>query len=228
MNLRAQLTSAWLGLVGLNIAFAALLLMRMLPPFDPAWSAAQTAWYYRHYQTEIIAGSMMLQLTSVLFMPFFGALCMQIERMERPSRQWTYSFMMTAAMGITTFLLSEILFTVAAYRPERPDAIIQAISDFGFVLFVGPALPGTGMMVICGAAVLADRNPEPIFPRWVGFANIWLGILAMPGLLIGLFTKGPFAWDGALAWWVAAIAFGLWINLMFWAIRRAILREMAA
>jgi hypothetical protein len=93
-------------------------------------------------------------------------------------------------------------------------------------MFVGPSLPGTVQMLASAIPVLADRNPDPIFPRWVGYANIWTAILATPGCLITLFKSGPFAWNGAIAFWVAAIAFGIWMMVNFWAMRHALLREM--
>jgi hypothetical protein len=104
--------------------------------------------------------------------------------------------------------------------------MIQTLSDFGFIIFIGPALPGALQMLTVAFAVLGDRNAEPVFPRWVGYFNVWTAILAMPGCLVTLFKSGPFAWNGVLAFWVAAIAFGLWVNVNFWAARRAVLRQM--
>jgi len=139
---------------------------------------------------------------------------------------WTYTLLLTSVLGFVPVLVAEMLFSAAAYRPDRPDEIIQAFSDLGFFLFVGPALPGAMQMLSVAFAVLGDRNAEPVFPRWVGYFSVWTAVLALPGAVVTLFKAGPFAWNGVLAFWVAAIAFGLWINVTFWATRRALLIQM--
>jgi hypothetical protein len=229
MNYRAQLACTWTGVIATFVMFFAMwALMHFLPPLAPSLGAAEVAAIYRANGTGIIVGGIMLMLAASLYMPFFSALALQLKRMERPSTLWTYSMLTSTLLGFVPLLLAELVFSTAAYRPERSDELIGAISDFGFIMFVGPALPGTVQMLSVAFAVLADRNPEPVFPRWVGFLNIWTAVLTIPGSLITLFKSGPFAWNGVLAFWVAAFAFGIWVNVCFWAMRRAILREMRA
>jgi hypothetical protein len=50
----------------------------------------------------------------------------------------------------------------------------------------------------------------------------------VPGSLIALFKSGPFAWNGLLSFWVAAFAFGIWVLVCVWAMRRALLRGLRA
>jgi hypothetical protein len=203
-------------------------LMHFLPPLQPSLTAAELAAIYRANGTGILVGGILLMLAASLYLPFFAALALQMKRMERPSNLWTYTMLMSALLGFVPLLVAEMLFSTAAYRPERPDELIQLISDFGFIIFVGPALPGTVQMLSVAFAVLGDGNPEPVFPRWVGFLNIWTAVLTIPGCLITLFKSGPFAWNGVLAFWLAAFAFGVWVYVNFWAMRRAILSEMSA
>jgi hypothetical protein len=201
-------------------------LMHFLPPLDPALSTATVAAIYRANGTGIIVGGLFLLAAASALMPFYCALAMQLTRMERPSKLLTYTMLTSAVLGFVPLLIAEMLFSTAAYRPERPDEIIQVLNDFGFIMFVGPSLPGTVQMLATAIPVLADRGPDPVFPRWVGYANLWTAILVTPGCLVTLFKRGPFAWNGAIAFWVAAIAFGIWMMVNFWAMRRALLREM--
>lgn len=39
---------------------------------------------------------------------------------------------------------------------------------------------------------------------------------------------GPFAWDGWMALWFVVVAFVGWFLVMFWEVRRAILRQAEA
>lgn len=229
MNHRAQLACAWTGVIATFVMFLAMwALMGFLPPLKPSLTAAELAAVYRSNGTGILVGGILLMLAASIYMPFFAALALQLKKMEHPSTLWTYSMLTSTLLGFVPLLVAEMLFSTAAYRPERSDELIQLISDFGFIMFVGPALPGTVQMLSVAFAVLGDRGAEPVFPRWVGFLCIWTAVLTIPGALVTLFKGGPFAWNGVLAFWVAAFAFGVWVNACFWAMRRSILREMRA
>jgi hypothetical protein len=229
MNLRAQLVCGWIGVAATVSMFAAMWpLMHFLPPLDPMLTTAETAAIYRTNGTGIIVGGFILLGAASAVMPFYSALAMQLMRMENPSRLWTYTLLTSSVLGFLPLLIAEMLFSTAAFRPGRPDEIIQALNDFGFIMFVGPSLPGTVQILATAIPVLTDRNPEPIFPRWVGYANIWAAIAATPGCLVTLFKSGPFAWNGAISFWVAASAFSFWMFVNFWAMRRALLRQMRA
>ena len=77
-----------------------------------------------------------------------------------------------------------------------------------------------------GFATLADKSAEPVFPRWSGFVNLWLGTLFLPGGLIVFFKTGPFAWDGFIAFWIPFAAFALWFLVMTPVLLRAIRQQV--
>jgi hypothetical protein len=227
LNYRAQLVCAWTGVVATFVMFLAMwALMHFLPPLPPSLSPAELGAIYRANATGILTGGILLMLAASLYMPFFAALALQLEWMERPSKLWTYSFLASTLLGFVPLLIAEMLFSTAAYRPERSDELIGLMSDLGFIVFVGPALPGTVQMLSVAFAALGDRNPQPVFPRWAGFVAVWTAVLTIPGALITLFKGGPFAWNGVLAFWIAAFAFGVWVMVCFWSMRRALLREI--
>ena len=82
--------------------------------------------------------------------------------------------------------------------------------------------------VVTGVVILGDKRAVPILPRWVGYMNLWTGVLLLPGLAVGLFKVGPFAWNGALAFWMPAVVFGNWFNPMIFAMLAAIKRNALA
>lgn len=71
-------------------------------------------------------------------------------------------------------------------------------------------------------AVLGDKSTRPLIPRWVGYFNLWVILLFLPGGLATFFKTGAFAWNGLLAFWLAAVVFGLWYVVMTVMLRRAI------
>jgi hypothetical protein len=53
-------------------------------------------------------------------------------------------------------------------------------------------------------------------------------VLLLPGFAVGLFKVGPFAWNGVIAFWVPAVVFGIWFNLMIFAMLKAIKQDVLA
>jgi hypothetical protein len=207
--------------------FAGLVLMQFLPLPQPALSAERFAAFYRGNATGIVIGGILFQLAGTLWCAFAAVIAVQMKRMEGPSSPWAYTQMLAALMGFLPMLLAAIFFTAAAYRPERSAEAIQLLSDLAFITFIIPALLALVQLLAIGLATLGDRNPTPVFPRWLGYLTIWTAVLFTPGALIGLFKSGPFAWNGVLAFWLAAIAFGNWLNIMCWQLLKAIKLQYA-
>jgi len=197
----------------------------MFPPLAPSMPFADVAAYYRDHQTGILTGAILIASSSVLFFPFLAAIATFMKKIEGPVSPLTWAFIMVVAYGFVTLFFAGLIFTAAAYRPDRPDAVIGALSDIAFLLFVMPAVPALVQNVLTGAVILGDRRAQPILPRWLGYMNLWTGVLLLPGLAIGLFKTGPFAWNGVLAFWVPAVVFGIWFNLMIFAMLGAIKRD---
>jgi len=133
--------------------------------------------------------------------------------------------MMILAYGFVTLYFAGLFFMAASFRPNYPPELTNLLTDLGFFLFVGAAIPAFVQNVITGAAILSDKRADPVMPRWVGYMNIWTGVLLLPGCVICLFKVGPFAWNGLLAFWMPAVVFGIWFNIMIWAMMRAIKRD---
>jgi hypothetical protein len=111
---------------------------------------------------------------------------------------------------VLEFLLCLLIWESAAFRVDRPDTEIQLMNDLSWITFIG--LTGSAM-IQCGAiagAILLDRRPTPVYPRWVAFFNIWVALCFVPGSWNCLFKTGPIAWNGAFSFYVAMVAFLSW------------------
>ncbi|HEY1971425.1 MAG TPA: hypothetical protein VGH89_25955, partial [Pseudonocardia sp.] len=49
--------------------------------------------------------------------------------------------------------------------------------NFMLLVWCGPA---SILTVLLGLVILQDRAPEPIFARWLGYANFLAGLLLVP------------------------------------------------
>lgn len=220
---------AFAGQVAVTLLFIGMWpLMNIIPPLAPSTPTAEVAAFYRDNATGMIVGGIFVMGSSVLIFPFMAGLATFLKKIEGPVSPWTYSLLMVASYGFVTLFLCGLMFTAAAYRPGFSDETIHIISDLAFFLLVIPAIPGCIQNMIIGIAVLGDKRAQPVFPRWVGYVNVWTGVLSLPGCVVALFKVGPFAWNGVLAFWLPAIVFGIWINVNFWAMLNAIKRDALA
>jgi hypothetical protein len=107
-----------------------------------------------------------------------------------------------------------MLWQAAAFRPlESPD-ITQRFNDLAWLMFVGVVSTGALEAVVIGAAILLDRAETPVFPRWLGYFNLWIALLFLPAGLCVFFKHGPLGWNGLISWWMLLAAFGVWIVTM--------------
>lgn len=191
-------------------------LQGFLPPLKPSLTPAEVSAVFRDHATGIIVGSIFIMLGSTLLVTFFCAIAARLDRIGPQARVWSQTVTSSTAFAMAPFFLSAVIFSVAAYRAERSDELIQAIADLGFMVLVIPAFPATLQAFAIAFAILGDKANATGWPRWVAYANLWVGVLFLPGCIIALFKSGPFAWNGVLAFWLAAVSFGLWLNLMGW------------
>jgi hypothetical protein len=75
---------------------------------------------------------------------------------------------------------------------------------------------------------LLDARTVPVYPRWVGYFNIWIALLFIPGAFAFILKTGPFAWNGLLSFWLASGAFFSWLIVMTPLTLKAIDRSDAA
>lgn len=215
MNNESMKLCTYMGFLAGMFTFIGLWpIAHIIPPLAPGMSHAEVADFYRQHQIGILGGSIFVMTAATLFFPFMAALAVFMKKIEGAISPLTYAFLMLSVVGFLTLFLAAVFFTAAAYRPDYPDEIIHALSDVAYFILVIPAVPAFALNVLSGAAILGDRRQAPILPRWLGYLSLWSGLLMAPGLAIGLFKIGPFAWNGVLAFWVVAVGFGIWFNGM--------------
>lgn len=225
MDTRHELLCVWtiypmIILFGIGLVLFA----GFIPPLAPSASAEDIAAIYRSRPNMILAGQAMFMAAAVLLLPFFAAIGFQMARIEgrRPILAVTQML-----IGVGTALLTVIpatFFAIAAFRPERDAGFILLMNDLGFMFFLWEFAPAFFQNIVIAICVLSDKSPQPLFPRWVAFLNIWVALLYLPGALIPFFKTGPFAWNGLLAFWIPVNAFFVWMIAMAFVVTKAIKR----
>jgi hypothetical protein len=212
---KIQVFCVWCGPAFVVLLFGGWGLMgNFVPLIPPSDSAAQVAEAYGANPVVQRIG-LILGMTGIfLTIPFFLVISLQMRRTER--RVPVLSILQFASGIIVTVVLiiPMLLFIGGAFRPERSPELTMLVNDLSYVMLILPWPPILGQLGALALAVLKDRGPEPVFPRWCGYYQVWVGILLLPASLIIFFKTGPFAWTGIVGFWIPAAVFGTWYLIM--------------
>lgn len=227
VNVRSQILCAWGGILCPVIMFIGLWpAAGFFPPHLPGASAAEIAAIYQQQANGIRVGTILFLVAGAMYGAFTASISAQMRRMEpRETPVLSYGQLAAGTASIVLFLVPALFWTVAAFRPDRPAEVTQALNDIGWFFFVMPFVLGFLQNLCIGFAVINDPSAEPVFPRWVGYFNFWIAILFIPGCLITFFKTGPFAWNGFLSFWIPAAVFGPWFWVVSWAVIRAVRQQ---
>lgn len=228
MNPKIERWSIWSG-APMYVLFAVgfLAFARFMPPPSPGTSAQQLAQIYGSRVNSIRTGAIMVCLGAALLAPYYGALCVQLKRIEGRQSPLTYAQLMLAACFILEFIFPMFIMQGIVYRSDRPLDIVLAMSDVTWLLFVGVVSTGALQFVVIAVAILTDKSESPVFPRWVGYFNIWLTLTFCVGNAIFFVKRGPLAWDGLLSWWTVIVAYGIWLVVMLVMMLKAVSQQEA-
>ena len=115
------------------------------------------------------------------------------------------------SLNTMAFFFAGLFMAVAAYRPDRSPELILLLSDLVWTIFIPiPVWVADVQLLVIGIAVLGAPPSRKALPRWTGYLRLFSILLYTPGAIACLFKAGPFAWDGLLSFWVAAIDFPIW------------------
>lgn len=114
---------------------------------------------------------------------------------------------------------------VAAYSPDRPIEITNAIHEYTTLLFVTCCQFFTFLFIPLVVISLTTNGKNSPFPRWYGYFSFWAWLIMEAGALPFLFKGGPFAWDGLVPFWIPVGVFVTWFFTTLSMLRKAILRQ---
>lgn len=200
------------------------------PPMSPRLSAEQVAAFYRDpaNAARIRASMIVFNWFCVGLIPVLILIVMQIRRMAHRTPIFAYAMLGCVAGGPTLFLVANIFWLLAAFRPERNPELTQMFNDLAWLTFTSQVPFLIAQSVVLALAIFADDPHRPVFPRWVAHFNLLVAAALVPAAFVALTLSGPVAWDGALSFWGKNIAIGVWIVVMGIVLGRVIRRERLA
>lgn len=212
-----ELLLLWtLPVLGIIWACTFVLFPGFVHPMSPTLSAEQVAAFYRDPENlaRIRYSMIVFNWFSVGLIPVLALIMMQMRRMAHRTPILSYSLFGCAAGGPTLFLLANLFWLLAAFRPERSPELTQLFNDMAWVTFTSQVGFLIGQNVLLALAIYLDRQPRPVFKSWVAHFNLLVAAALAPASFVGLALDGPLAWDGLLSFWVRNLAIALWIVVM--------------
>ncbi len=226
MNRRSQLISIHCMGIFLLVLGAGLVLTAWLPPPSPNLSDAETAKIFRVADGDV---TRLVFAAWFFFAPFFAvpavAIANQMRRIEGPSPALAKTQMLMAPCGVLAVQIPAALWLAAGYRPGLSDSAIVTLNDIAWFFLLGAVGPGFVQMMSVVLCIL--QGDGSIYPRWLGYAILWVALLEGPAAVLMFFKTGPLAWDGQLSFWVVAVAFFAWAILIWIFTAKAIMRMPA-
>jgi hypothetical protein len=225
MNPKVQRICLWCGPVALGVFFAGLLIAGWFPPPSPHDNALQVAHMYQTHTDRIRIAALIIALAGALTAPYVAVISTQMKRIEGPSGPLSQIQLGCGVLGVLLFTIPTFFWQAAAYDPHRSPQITQALHVAGWLPLIAAIFPAIVQNFSIAGAIFTDKRANPVFPRWLGYANIWIATLFLPSGLVLFFHHGPFAWNGIFTFWLAATVFGIWFVLMMICMLKAIAQQ---
>jgi hypothetical protein len=223
MSYKVQRAMAWSGLGLLLLTLAGFVLARLLPvPPGANLTADQIADFYSAHPTTTRLGFLLASLGLGLLAPMVALITTQMLRIDGAPAGLAHLQQIGGSCVVIVTVIPTIVMNVAAFRADRNPVVTQALNDLAWLLFVTPIGLFLLQEIPIAVAIFMDHSARPVFPRWVGYANLWIPLTFLPALLPYFFKTGPFSWQGLLVFYLGLATFGAWVVIMMWALLRAI------
>src|SRR5271154_5005947 len=134
-SLRFQLISAWCGPAFL-LTFVLFwgVIGRNIPNPSPALSAADLAARYSQHLGEIRLGFIVALIAVVLYMPWCSYISTRMARIEGGYPVLANLQLIGGALTVMVVSFSCCFWAIAAFRPDRDPALIQLLTDTGWLV----------------------------------------------------------------------------------------------
>ncbi|PJE06018.1 MAG: hypothetical protein CK428_25135 [Mycobacterium sp.] len=217
---------AWAGPAAVVVAGGGFLIAGVLPsPLGPNSSVTELVDFYSH-STRVAAGLVIAGLGMCLVFPLIALIGVYMVRVEGRTPILTFLQLITGAATVVLLLMPILLMTIISFRPDRNPELTVTLNDISWLLFLTPIAPFMIQNIAIGTAILHDQ--QGLLPRWVGYLNYWVAFLFVPDVLAFFFHSGPFAWRGIFVFWLAFVAYSVFLIVMGWALQRVVVAESQA
>jgi hypothetical protein len=221
MEARVQRVLVWGGPGMLLVWLGAFLwIAGFIPPSAPLASPEQIVQFYGENTFGIRIGLVISMFGCALMVPYAVAVSGQLKRIDGAKALADTQIVSCALLSLEFITPIGIWMAVSYNFDNRAAELTFAIHEMGWILFMTVIWSLFIQLIAIGTAILIDRGETKVFPRWVGFINLWTAVLIIPAGTVLFFKDGPFAWNGLFGLYVPVFAFAVWFGSMAWCVHR--------
>ena len=181
---------------------------KIMPPPSPGFTQDEIVAFIQRNAANMQIGFVLLALTLGLASLSSGIIVVQMRRMSS-ARVLAYAYLATLAVAaLPGCLFCGFMFVLAALRPDRDPRILVLLYDMGMLSFVGSLGCFVIQYLVFAIAIVLDERE--IFPKWLGYMSIWSLVTELVAAPIWIFRRGPYAWNGAISFWLGTAIFVVW------------------
>jgi hypothetical protein len=179
LSRKIQTFCAWCGPAFVVLLFGGWGLMGgFIPLIPPSYEGHQVAAVYSEHLNVHRLGTLLALIGIFLTIPFFLAISMQIRRTELRVPSLAILQFASGIIVTVVLIIPMLLFIGGLFRPERPVELTKLVNDVSYVMLILPWPPILGQLGALALAIFNDRSPQPVFPRWLGYFNVWVAATA--------------------------------------------------
>jgi hypothetical protein len=197
-----------------------MVLAGFLPPPAPSLSRAEAIEVWRDHTNVKRLGLILCVWGGTLYVTFSMAVYYALRRSGQRILAGAQAAL--GVFGTVFFTLNFFVLSMVPFRLDTDPEGIQPLHDLGFAMTFSPVPPFTFQYLLIALAILQGSD---VFPRWVGYVNVFCAVLLIPPCLIPMFRTGPLAWNGLFSFWIPVIEFTAWFFVMFWAMNSSLTRQ---
>jgi hypothetical protein len=192
-------------------------------PLSPDSGIGEFSKLFAENRNSIRLGLILSMFAGALMVPWSCSIAVQMRRGETKWSPWPHVQMLSSALLSLEFIYLIMFWQVAAFRADTPEWMVRFLYDMGWIPFVGITSTGILISLSMAMSILSDTHAKPVFPRWAGYFNLWVSLCFTPGSVDVFFHRGPFAYNGVLAWYLPVTIYGgIWIPVMTYLTWKAI------
>jgi hypothetical protein len=203
-----HLTGLFVALVGGAFAVAG-----WIPPFSPDGSFEELARNFSDQDNVRVAAAMFFFGGASFVLPTV-AIAAQLRRIEGAARPvMTWAQLLSGAIGVLGIQIPAAIWLAISYYDGTDAQLASTLNAVAWFFLLGAVAPAVFQNVAIAAVVL--QGDGRVYPRWVGYVNLYCALGLMLGVLTPFFKDGPFSWDGVIGFWVVAVDFFIWVFVMW-------------
>jgi Domain of unknown function (DUF4386) len=185
---------------------------RNIPPYGADMPAADLAAIYRQHAVSLRVGFAVGAASTTFLATWAIGLFRIMVAMERGGSLLSYCQLIGGILTTMVPFFACIFWLTAAFRPEQDKSIIRLLFDMGWLTID----IGFGVTIVqyvaLGIVALRDKRAKPLFPKWLAWLGIWIGLEFLVELIMPQFRSGPFSWNGLFAYWLPFFAPFVWMT----------------